>query len=290
MKIEVYKVNSFTKDIDGGNAAGVVLNSDKLNDDQMKYIAKKVGFSETAFVKNSDRADFELKFFTPTDEVDLCGHATIAAFSILADKNLIKAGLYTQKTKAGILNVEVREDNQILMDQKVPEYFQTIPKNEIAHSLGVEVEAFVENLPIEVVSTGLKDIFIAVKTKHDLYNLEPNMSFISKISKKYDVTGYHVFTLDVEDGFSAECRNFAPLYGINEESATGTSNGALSCYMHKYDLIGHGNNPNLSIKQGYFMNQKSIINSSLTIDKDHIQSVQVGGYAISTGHINIELQ
>ncbi|MGB3366936.1 MAG: PhzF family phenazine biosynthesis protein [Acidaminobacteraceae bacterium] len=289
MKVQVYKVNSFTKTKDGGNPAGVVLSSDQLNDNQMKQIAKEVGFSETAFVRKSDKADFELKFFTPTKEVDLCGHATIAAFSILMINNIIKSGTYTQETKAGILKVEVKEDRQILMDQNIPKFYDIIHKNEIADSLGVEIEAFEESLPIEVVSTGLKDIFIAVKTKHDLYNLEPNMALISEISKKYDSTGYHVFTLDVEDGYDAECRNFAPLYGIDEESATGTSNGALSCYMHKYDLLDKNSNPNLSIKQGYFMKQNSIINSNLTINNGLIKSVRVGGYAVITGIMDIEL-
>lgn len=289
MKVQVYTVNSFTKTKDGGNPAGVVLNSDDLNDDQMKHIAKEVGFSETAFVRKSDKADFELKFFTPTEEVDLCGHATIAAFSTLMDNNVIKSGTYTQETKAGLLSVEVKDDKQIFMDQNKPEFYNIIQKNEIADSLGLELEAFEDHLPIEVVSTGLKDIFIPVRTKHDLYNLEPNMALISEISKKYDSTGYHVFTLDVEDGYSAECRNFAPLYGIDEESATGTSNGALSCYMHKYDLLGRNNNPSLSIKQGYFMKQNSIINSSLTISNDMVDSVRVGGFAVTTGIMDIEL-
>lgn len=289
MKVQVYTVNSFTKSKDGGNPAGVVFNSDKLTENEMKTIAKEVGFSETAFVQKSSKADFRVRFFTPTEEVDLCGHATIAVFATLADKKIINSGLYIQETKAGILSVEVKEDNQILMDQNTPEFYNIIHKNEIADSLGLELESFEEHLPIEVVSTALKDIFIPVKTKHDLYNLEPNMALISEISKKYESTGYHVFTLDVEDGYDAECRNFAPLYGIDEESATGTSNGALSCYMHKYDLINTNSNLNLSIKQGYFMNQNSIINSSLEIDNSKVTSIRVGGYAVTTGTIEINL-
>lgn len=289
MKVQVYTVNSFTKTKYGGNPAGVVLNSDNLSDEQMKMIAKKVAFSETAFVGKSEKADFRLKFFTPSEEVDLCGHATIAAFSTLITNNIIKVGTYTQETKAGILNVEIKEDKKILMDQNKPEFYNIIHKSEIADSLGIEVEAFENHLPIEVVSTGLKDIFIPLKTKHDLYNLEPNMALISEISKKYESTGYHVFTLDVEDGYDAECRNFAPLYGIDEESATGTSNGALSCYMHKHNLLKKDVAHNLSIKQGYFMNQNSIINSSLSIRDNMVDSIRVGGYATITGTLDIEL-
>lgn len=289
MKVQVYTVKSFSKTKDGGNPAGVVLNSDNLNDDQMKYVAKKVAFSETAFISKSDKADFKVKFFTPTEEVDLCGHATIAAFSTLKVENIISKGTYTQETKAGLLKVEVKNDNQILMNQNTPKFYNIIHKNEIADSLGLELDAFEDYLPIEVVSTGIKDIFIPVKTKHDLYSLEPNMALISEISQKYDSTGYHVFTLDVEDGYHAECRNFAPLYGIDEESATGTSNGALSCYMHKYDLLNNSNDHILSIKQGYFMKQNSIINSILEVDRKKVTSIRVGGYAVITGTIEINI-
>jgi PhzF family phenazine biosynthesis protein len=65
MKIRVYRLSSFTDKIDGGNPAGVVLNADNLKEGEMKYIAKEVGYSETAFVLKSDKADFKVRFFTP---------------------------------------------------------------------------------------------------------------------------------------------------------------------------------------------------------------------------------
>ncbi len=67
-----------------------------------------------------------------------------------------------------------------------------------------------------------------------LNSIKPDFNKVSDISKKYDVTGYHVFTLETLEGATAHCRNFAPLYDIPEEAATGTSNGALSCYLYKY--------------------------------------------------------
>ena len=69
--IKVYTLNAFTDDVSGGNPAGVVLDADNLTEKQMQGIAKKVGFSETAFVMSSDSADFRVRFFTPSDEVDL---------------------------------------------------------------------------------------------------------------------------------------------------------------------------------------------------------------------------
>jgi predicted PhzF superfamily epimerase YddE/YHI9 len=66
----------------------------------------------------------------------------------------------------------------------------------------------------------LRDIFVSIKTLEDLNNIEPNFEKISQISKKYNVIGYHLFTLGTLFSSTAHCRNFAPLYDINEEAAT----------------------------------------------------------------------
>ena len=81
--VEVYVVRAFSKGGKGGNKAGVVLDSHDLMPAKMMAIAKDLGYSETAFLTESDVADFKVRYFTPTEEVPLCGHATIATFSIL---------------------------------------------------------------------------------------------------------------------------------------------------------------------------------------------------------------
>lgn len=78
--VDIYVVSAFCKNNKGGNKAGVVLNRQDLTDAQKLEIAKQLGYSETAFVTASCMADFKLQYFTPTEEVPLCGHATIAAF------------------------------------------------------------------------------------------------------------------------------------------------------------------------------------------------------------------
>ncbi|PIY70200.1 PhzF family phenazine biosynthesis protein, partial [Candidatus Roizmanbacteria bacterium CG_4_10_14_0_8_um_filter_36_36] len=90
MKIKVYLLSAFGVSKNGGNPAGVVLNADSLTDNQKKAISKIVNYSETAFISSSDKADFKVTFFTPKDEVDLCGHATIATYSLLYQKHLFK--------------------------------------------------------------------------------------------------------------------------------------------------------------------------------------------------------
>ena len=109
MKKVIYQVDAFSDVPFGGNPAGVVPSAEGLNDTQMLSIAKEMNLSETAFIfplKNNE-ANYEVRFFTPTQEVDLCGHATIASFFTLASKGIITAEsnvkILKQKTKAGIL-------------------------------------------------------------------------------------------------------------------------------------------------------------------------------------------
>jgi len=289
MKIKAFTLNSFAKSIKGGNPAGVVLNADSLSENDMKRIARIIGYSETAFVMKSDLADFKVRFFTPKDEVDLCGHATIASFFVLSNQGYIKPGNYSQETKAGILNVEVRENFTIMMEQNKPNYYEILNKEEIADSLNITIDELIDELPIQIVSTGLKDIFVPVKNLKILHSIKPDFNKVAEISKKYNAIGYHIFTLETLYTSMAHCRNIAPLYGIFEEPATGTSNGALSCYLFKYDKINPKQAGCIIIEQGYSMKKPSEIIVSLKTQGKDILEVKVGGKAMNLSETEIQI-
>ncbi len=279
MKVSVYTLNSFAKTKDGGNAAGVVTNADSLSEDEMKKIAEILGFSETAFILQSNVADFKVRFFTPKEEIDLCGHATIATFHTMASLGFLKPGTYKQETKAGILGIVIKEDNSIMMNQPVPVFSEIINKDELADSLNIKASLMPEDLPVQVVSTGIRDIMVPVKSIKVLNSINPDMEKIKKLSRKYNAVGYHVFALESLHGAYANCRNFAPLYDIPEESATGTSNGALGCYLYHYGKINNEQAANIVFEQGYSMGKPSEILVSLTIKENEIFEVKVGGIA-----------
>ncbi|MBC2725091.1 PhzF family phenazine biosynthesis protein [Desulfosporosinus sp.] len=289
MKIVVYTLNAFAKTENGGNPSGVVLDAEFLSEFKMQDIAKKVGFSETAFIQKSDVSDYKIRFFTPKTEVDLCGHATIAAFSLLAQKGIIEIGEYTQETKAGILMVENHQDETIYMCQNRPTYYEEIDKQELADSLNINESIIMQNYPTQIVSTGLRDIIIPINTLNDLHEIKPNFTKIASVSKKYNVIGYHVFTLDTKYSSTAHCRNFAPLYEITEEAATGTSNGALSCYLFRYGIISKNTARYLVFEQGYSMKRPSEILTSLDIQNKEIIGVKVGGVARYISKMEIDL-
>jgi len=273
MDLLVYKLTSFLKECTGGNEAGVVLDADYLQEKEMLKIADDIGFSETAFVSKSDLASFKVRFFTPVNEVSLCGHATIATFNLLRELGVIGPGMYTQETNAGILKLDVKE-NLVYMEQNTPIFGQIIDKEVISNCFYNE-DYINQELPIIILSTGMREIFVPISSVKKLNNLTPNIGEIIRISKKFDVIGIHVFSV-VNDEADAYGRNFAPIVGIDEESATGTSNGALGCYLNKYV------NPNKSVfilRQGYSMNKPSEIVTRLEIQNKNINTVWVGGTA-----------
>jgi PhzF family phenazine biosynthesis protein len=272
MNVEVFKLTAFPNGKNGGNKAGVVLDADHLTDEDMQKIAKNVGFSETAFVMSSLRANFKVRYFTPTSEVDLCGHATIATFNLLRDQKVIKKGSYTFETRVGVLNIEVLK-NEVYMEQLHPVFFNKVEEYEVLDCF--YEERFVnKELPIIIVSTGMREIFVPVKDVDTLHKLHPKMRNIEFICEKYDVIGMHLFALD--DKVDAYGRNFAPMVGIDEESATGTSNGALACYLNKYYSP---TKLEFILRQGYSMDMPSEIKVKLAKHNQEILKVQVGGSA-----------
>lgn len=278
----LYEVSSFTVAGEGGNLAGVKLlkEDENLSTNEMQVIAKALNYSETAFVKPLNKGEFQLRYFTPLAEVPLCGHATIAAFSLLSQLNQLAMGNYIMHTKAGRLSISVLAEATIFMEQSLPIFYDNQPdRGLIAHSLGIETSDIPGDYPIEIVSTGLKDLIIPVKNTTILQNLKPNMNKIREISDQLDIIGYHVFALDDENQHLIHCRNFAPLVGIDEEYATGTSNGALACYLFKYDTIQ--GNVEYTFSQGrQSIQQKGKVLVELKATGATIEKVFVGGQAV----------
>ena len=201
MELKVYRLSAFPKEDHGGNPAGVIISADSLTVEEMQKIATEVGYSETAFVLNSPSADFKVRFFTPLSEVGLCGHATIATFNLLRDLGIITEGFYTQETQVGILKLEVKS-NIVYMEQVPPVYGEYIDPLEINECF--DNDEFINTvLPIRVLSTGMKEIFVPVKSVKDLNLLIPNIEKIIEISNKYDVIGIHCFAISEENDVDA---------------------------------------------------------------------------------------
>lgn len=298
--MKFYIVDAFTDVLFGGNPAGVVILGDAGFPDEevMRKTAAELRYSETAFIKQTGEKEFNIRYFTPAAEVDLCGHATIGTFFALADAGLVSFGSSCiNNTLAGRLNI-VLTDEAVLMDMAAPQAIGKISEKEAIRELygvmGIHEEKQGEVLTgekagalliPEMISTGLPDIMLPVRSEMDLAAMSPDFAALTELSRRYEVVGVHAFTVNAGDG-AIHCRNFAPLYDIDEEAATGTSNGALTYYLYKNGLLKEGAD-NLFI-QGEAMDRPSKIRSRLTAHAAGV-TIQVGGTAVilATGEINL---
>ena len=276
--MELYTVDAFTDVPLGGNPAGVALFQDKLPDEaEMRRVAAQVGYSETAFLRRIAPDRFEVRYFTPVEEVALCGHATVGSFSLLLQKGLIEGGrTYIAQTGAGDIRVDIAA-GLVWLDMAVSKELGQLSDADASALLsmyGLEEGAF-GTLHPAMVDTGLPDIMMPLANPALLAALKPDMEAISALSKRLNVTGVHAFAI-ASDG--VHCRNFAPLYGIDEESATGTSNGALTYYLYRRGLV-QPDATNLFI-QGEAMGKPSKIYSRLSVSRDGSVSIRVGGSAV----------
>ena len=294
--MKYYIVDAFTETLFGGNPAGVVIlpeGEDFPSDEIMVKTAAELRYSETAFIKRLNEKEFNIRYFTPAAEVDLCGHATIGSFKALLHGGYIEDNhSYINHTLAGDLNIDIK-DGFVLMAMATPVKINEITEEdsliELYSIMGLDYlhqKAKGLALTPQMVSTGLPDIMMPVVSLEDLDAIAPDFPALSKLSEKYEVVGVHAFTTDGDDA-TCHARNFAPLYDIDEEAATGTSNGALTYYGYLNGFVKSGDD--CKFIQGEKMQRPSVILSHLEADSQGGCKIQVGGSGVmlAEGEINI---
>lgn len=296
----LYQVDSFTRDKFHGNPAGVVPNADGLTEEQMQRIAREMNNSETAFIfqSNTPEYDVEVRFFTPTTEVPLCGHATIAAHYVRAIEGSITSGRVLQKTKAGILPVDIVRDGSdysIIMTQGTPEVsnpFETAVVNRIVAALGIKTKDLRIDCPISISSAGHSKIMVGIKSNTQLHSLTPNMEELSAISKEVKCNGYYVFTLNPGEKILVHGRMFAPAIGIMEDPVTGNANGPLGIYLVHYGIcreMEKANELSFSIMQGEAIKRDGGMEVHVKIENHKPMQVQIVGQAVVAFKTQIDL-
>lgn len=283
----VYVADAFARQVFGGNQAGVVIlgeEQDFPREGLMRKIAGEMKHSETAFVKRLSRDAFRVRYFTPVEEVALCGHATIGAFGVMYEEGVIGDGSYLlypgePREEQEPLGIFVEHRN-IWMDMASPRIVETLNRQQAmelyeAYGLegGQELEA---GLLPAVVNTGLSDIILPVASAKALEGAVLDCRKVTELSRRYQAVGVHMFCLGDGGTVTACCRNFAPAVGIDEESATGTANGALTWYLYQNGLIQQEGE--CLFLQGEAMGKPSYIKSRLAVAGEAAR-IQIGGQA-----------
>lgn len=290
MKINIKQIDSFTESPLNGNPAGVVVNAENLTEQQMQMIAREMALPETAFVMKPSipLADLRIRWFTPTVEVALCGHATVAAFHALAEEGMYgmeSPGSYSFKvdTKSGVLPVSVDKteaSTDVLFGLPVPEFARAGQfKLDIMRILNIPLEEIENRMPIVATDS----LYVPIRRLHTIFAMKPNFFALSQFLTNRNLIGLCAFTTETIDRKSSvHSRYFAPVVGINEDPVTGSSNGPLGVYLFERGAI-ESTGPEIAIvgEQGDVLGRKGRVSIRMTVRDTQVTSLRIGGRAVT---------
>ena len=278
-------VDAFTTEPLTGNAAGVLPDAEGLNESQMGAVAAELGASETAFLFPSEEADRKVRYFTPTQEVDLCGHATIASHALLAEDGIVDPGEHTLETNGGVIDVEVTDDGVVWMSQHAAEVEEIdemdLGYGDVADALNVDPAALTDigaDLPLAQASTGLPFLVVPVNFLEHLGKMAPDMAAVEKLTEEFHATGIYAFTFDtLEADSTLHGRMFAPGAGVPEDPVTGTASGAVAAYLDHFAAI---ETDEMTFEQGEYVDRGGRVHVEVPAAPT-VDGVRLGGRAVT---------
>jgi len=247
-RLRVLQVDVFTRVPLAGNPVAVVLDAEGLEPDEMQAIAREMNLSETTFVlpPGAPGADYRLRIFTPRHELPFAGHPTIGTVAALIAAGRLPRpaapARVRQECGAGIVEVTVTPDaGELAFSIAMPRPTwrpARLGREECAHLLGCAPEALAP-LPLEVVSTGIPWLVVALGGLATTRALRPDFPLLAAAAAREDATGVTVFCREAEDAACAlHLRSFAPGAGVAEDPVCGSGNGAVGAYLARHGLLG----------------------------------------------------
>ncbi|HYO46769.1 MAG TPA: PhzF family phenazine biosynthesis protein [Gemmatimonadota bacterium] len=232
MAIPISVVDAFSETPFRGNPAGVCLPPEGADPAWMQAVAAEVNLAETAFLRPRGRGEFDLRWFTPLVEVDLCGHATLASAHRLWEAGLADEGPIRFHTRSGVLTAS-RAGAGIELD------FPAAPPRESAPPVGLA-----EALGAPFLWTGanaLGDLVVEMPDERSVRNLEPDFAKLERIPAR-GIVVTAAAERPAESDYDFVSRFFAPRVGIDEDPVTGSAHCALAPFwsqrLGRADLVG----------------------------------------------------
>ncbi|MED3888831.1 PhzF family phenazine biosynthesis protein [Peribacillus frigoritolerans] len=293
--VRVFHYDAFSSKPNKGNPAGVVLDADGLTEKEMQDIAMKVGFNETSFPMESDIADLRIRYFTPGNEMNLCGHATMATIHALKTRGLLDKDELMIETGAGILPIKIHAtagpDIYITMKQAAPQ-FEAFngDKAGLASSLGLDIEDLESELPIVYGSTGLWTLLVPVKERSSFKRMKANNSLFPQLLKEMPRASVHPFCLETYDNDAhMHARHFSsPFSGTLEDPVTGTASGVMGAYYAKYIKDDLEDEVHLLIEQGHEIGKDGRVHVTAT-KNDGTYDIEITGNAVYVKEFEVEV-
>ena len=292
MIVETFIYDAFSEIPGKGNPAGVVLNANKLTDNQMQNIAKELKFNETAFVVQDMNGNICIRYFTPGHEVPMCGHATIATMYAMTERGMKESGFTKIQTGAGMLEIEIINNGCIRIGMQQNAYKEMEYHGEIdalAHVIGLKGSMIDDRYPIRYVNTGLWTLLVPIKKLSYFKDMCPHTEDFPQVLNELNRSSIHPFCIET---YNEKCqmhgRHFSsPFSGTIEDAVTGTASGAMGAYYQKY-ICSSKENQIISIEQGNEIGREGLV--EVEIPKDLSKPVKIYGTAVFSGKRNIIIE
>lgn len=207
-------VDAFTDQVFAGNQAAVCVLDEWISEEMMLNIARENNFSETAFTVKENNDTYQLRWFTPAAEVDLCGHATLATGYVILEHYNINISSVTFKTMSGNLIVK-HQKNLYEMDFPAYKFKHVEVTDAMEEALGIR--------PTEAVLS--RDLLMVLESEDLVKNLKPNLEKLSRLDGLTQAV-----TAKSNGDFDCVSRVFAPKVAVNEDPVTGSTHCLIAPY------------------------------------------------------------
>jgi trans-2,3-dihydro-3-hydroxyanthranilate isomerase len=275
----------FTSQKYGGNPLATFVDCESLSDQEMQKIAKEINFSETTFItsRQANHGAYDVRIFTPNAEVEFAGHPTLGTAYIIREKlRLTTANDVALNLRVGKIPVVFTKSSSqisLWMKQVSPKFGSRAESNTLAQVLGIDVSDIALGSPIEEVSTGFPTLIVPLTSLSALKRAKINKENYFALVKAAWAKIILVFSREsYEESQNLSARVFADFYGIAEDAATGSSNGALAAYLAHHQLLG-SSDFDAVVGQGYEMGRPSTLNLRTRTTNGEIE-VFVGGTVV----------
>ncbi|MFZ1116542.1 MAG: PhzF family phenazine biosynthesis isomerase [Propionibacteriaceae bacterium] len=261
MTAEILRYAAFTVDGKGGNPAGVVLDATSLDAAQMQAIATEVGDSETAFLVARDTRPnvYDVRYFSPTQEVPFCGHATIASAIALVERS--PADVLIFHTPAGFVSITTFQNDKgelvAELTSVAPRVSQP-PPDVLVGVLGAlrwSADDLDPDYPVLLANAGAEHLVLVTKTRQRLADLDYDFDDLATVMHRYGLVTVLLVWPESKNRYHA--RNPAAGLGVVEDPATGAAAAAFGGYLRELGMIGE--NAEFTISQGVDMGRPSEI-------------------------------
>ena len=284
-KLPIIQIDAFTTRPYKGNPCAVVLGADGLSELAMQDIAREMNLSETAFAMSSDKADFRARYFTPSEEIPLAGHPTIATIYALIVNGIIAFQGHTKvqlELEAGVVMVEVSKTESglplITMSQMRPQFLRVYEPATVLPAFGLEEADALNGAPIMTVSTGTPQLMVPLASLEGLKRARLSIDLYTELHSLGDFFSPHLFVLE---GVSERGTTFARHFGLppdtSEDPFTGSATGGMAAYLWHHRFIEE---PKFVAEQGHFMARPGEAYVEVVGPHEAIETVKVGGFAV----------